>query len=74
MIKSPSKILKKPEVNIEGEVEWRIDDNLVPYEDAIKFMETRVEEFEKIMNRRQFGFLSIRLYIQLVQVPWMRIC
>ena len=55
MIKSPSKILK-PEVNIEGEVEWRIDDNLVPYEDAIKFMETRVEGIRKNNEPRQFGF------------------
>jgi len=47
MIKSPSKILKKPEANIENEVEWRIDDNLVPYEDAIQFMETRVEGIRK---------------------------
>ena len=35
---------EKPLVHLESEVEWRIEDNPVPYEDSIHFMETCVDE------------------------------
>ena len=38
---------EKSLVNLESEVEWCIEDNLVPYEDSIQFMETCVDEIRK---------------------------
>ena len=56
MIEKILNFSEKSLVHLESEVEWCIEDNLVPYEDSIQFMEKCVEEIRK-NNRPEMVWL-----------------